>query len=214
MILRCITYTMHYSCTLVNKNEMNKLYLSSESQWGLANVQVRLWGQQLWGNVVKKTQQQHIPVCVTLGLTLPACRPLRDKSAEIQARSFDVLLWWWALLHFAWRAKSPLVHVVFSAPPRYHFFLLFSSPPPSIWSIWSIARKPGNQSGWFLLGTTVLQFFCFFLVWSEFVVLILTEHKNWAQIIIIYVYIYINTPTHTYINVNKSNANQIKLLFL
>lgn len=103
------------------------------------------------------------------------CRPLRDKSAEIPAQPFDVLLRvMMATAALCMACKSPLVHVFVSAPPSYPFFLprppiphhlslisssCFSSPP-SFWSIWSIARKPGNQSGRFLFGTTAHLFFC------------------------------------------------------
>lgn len=136
-------------------------------------------------------------MCVTLGCIFPSCRPLRDKSAEIPAQPFDVLLCvMMATAALCMAGKSPLVHVFRlcssllsffpfqpPVPPPLFFLISSSSPPPSFWSIWSIARKPGNQSGRFLLGTTVLLFFL-----SQFAaalcraVLHSSEHKNWARI--------------------------------
>lgn len=81
-------------------------------------------------------------MCVTLGCILPSCRPLRDKSAEIPAQPFDVLLCvMMATAALCMAGKSPLVHVFVCAPPCYPFFPSnhppyhqlsspFSPPPP------------------------------------------------------------------------------------
>lgn len=193
----------HCRFTLISENEMRieenhhcipYIYLSSLSHWGLANVQVRLWGQQLWGNAVKK---QKTSLCAShwvvffRAAVLSVTRVLKFQPSRLMF----CCVWWWPPPHFAWQANllwftsSSLLlpAILFSLPTPHpttsllpHLLFLL---PPSFWSIWSIARKPGNQSGRFLSGTTVLLFFL-----SQFAaalcraVLHSSEHKNWARI--------------------------------
>lgn len=172
----------HCRFTLISENERRieekhhwipYIYLSSFSHWGLANVQVRLWGQQLWGNAVKKQKNKKHPCVRHTGLFFSEL----PSSPWQECWNSSPAVWCSAVcddghrrtLHgrqissgSRLRLCSSLLSFFPFQPPRpttsplpQLLFLL----PPSFWSIWSIARKPGNQSGRFLLGTTVLLFF-------------------------------------------------------
>lgn len=114
------------------------------------------------GKCSKKTKKQkNIPVCVTLGCIFPSCRPLRDKSAEIPAQPFEVLLCvMMATAALCMAGKSPLVHVFVSAPPCYPFF---PSTPPPLFSLISSSSSPlpSDPSGRLpvSLGTSLEDFF-------------------------------------------------------
>lgn len=83
---------------LVSNKETNRVYIFWKPvRFGKRSVEVV--GKTALGKCTGSLKQQHVPVCVTLDLTLPGCRSnvlqrRRRLSAEIQAQSFDVLPWW------------------------------------------------------------------------------------------------------------------------
>lgn len=127
------------------------------SQWGLLRVQVRLWGEQRLSSFGK--HYKNIPVCVTLGFILMSFPPLLSVTGMLKFNPnclmlIVALMMVTAALCIA--GKSPLVHIFVSALlPSILFFLSAHHFLPSFWSIWSIARKLGNQSGRFLSSRTV-----------------------------------------------------------